>query len=236
MSLRASMVGRADLLRALDAAGVDLARQLQLASASHDISQPLASIRFAMSALRFSEDQQKVTQHIDKTLMFAQTLLTDILDQSQKNWGVSAEKISIPVLFNQLAHEFTPQATAKKLQLDIIYSRVECNGSTLLLYRILNNLLANAIRYTNKGRICLGVRRRKQGIEVQVVDTGPGIPQALIHSLLLPFQQGEQAQQGYGLGLFIVKNLCHECGYEFSLQSTQGAGTAFSVYIPLREM
>lgn len=206
--------------------------QLQLASASHDISQPLASIRFAMSALRFSEDQQKTTQHIDKTLNYAQTLLKDILDQSREDWSSVGEKISFPILFNQLEQEFTLQAKTKKLQLNIIYSQLECAGSTLIIYRILNNLLTNAIRYTAKGRVILGVRRRARGIELQVGDTGAGIPPEIVRSLLQPFQQGEQSQQGYGLGLFIVKSLCSQSGYLFSVVSKPGKGTLFSVYIP----
>lgn len=206
--------------------------QLQLASASHDISQPLASIRFAMSALHFSEDQQKTTQHIDKTLNYAQTLLKDILDQSRADWALAGEKISFPILFSQLEQEFTLQAQMKKLQLNIVYSRLECVGSTLIIYRILNNLLSNAIRYTSKGRVVLGVRRRERGIELQVGDTGAGIPPEIMRLLLLPFQQGEQSQQGYGLGLFIVKSLCFQSNYLFSVASKPGKGTLFSVYIP----
>jgi signal transduction histidine kinase len=105
-----------------------------------------------------------------------------------------------------------------------------------LLYRILNNLVANAIRYTQQGRIVLGVRRRTNAIEIQIWDTGPGIASDTLTNLLQAFQQAEHAGQnaaGYGLGLFIVNTLCKQCGYQLKIHSRLGKGSGFCLWIPL---
>jgi signal transduction histidine kinase len=216
----------------IDALSLAKQKQLQLASASHDISQPLASIRYALTALSLSESQQGVTQHIDKSLQYAQTLLQDILNQSKQEWNSVTEIIVLSDVFSHLENDFFEQVQAKNLQLTIVNSRIVFDGSHLILYRILSNLLSNAIRYTSRGRVLVGARRRRDGFEIQIADTGIGIPQPLIQLLSQPFVQGETKTQGYGLGLFIVKNLCQQSGYGFKVQSTPKRGSLFAIRIP----
>jgi signal transduction histidine kinase len=147
-----------------------------------------------------------------------------------------ADEIDLCEVLSQLAQEFEVLAQQKALNLAIHRCRLTLTGSNVLLYRILSNLLANAIRYTDHGRIVLGVRRRPAAIEIQVWDTGPGIPTHTVASLTQAFQQGAQAQQstqGYGLGLFIVHTLCTQCGYQLHIHSELGKGSGFCVRIPL---
>jgi signal transduction histidine kinase len=224
-------------LQALDKARQ---QQLQLASASHDIAQPLASLRFALAALGQKPENKAIAEHVENTLNYAQSLLKELIVQTRQEHSADsanrAEEIDLRDLFSQLAQEFEVLAQQKALNLAIHRCQLTLPGSNVLLYRILSNLLANAIRYTERGRIVLGVRRRHDAIEIQIWDTGPGIPAHTVASLTQAFQQGAQAQQsaqGYGLGLFIVHTLCTQCGYQLRIQSELGKGSGFCVRIPL---
>lgn len=215
-------------------------QQLQLASASHDIAQPLASLRFALAALGQKPENKAIAEHVENTLNYAQSLLKELIVETRQdqsaNAANSAEVIDLRELFSQLAQEFEVSAQQKALNLAIHRSQLTLPGSSVLLYRILSNLLANAIRYTEHGRIVLGVRRRSGAIEIQIWDTGPGIPAHTVASLTQAFQQGPQSQQsaqGYGLGLFIVHTLCTQCGYQLRIHSELGKGSGFCVRIPL---
>lgn len=205
--------------------------KLRLASASHDISQPLASIRYAIAALSQQQEHSHITSHIDNTLNYAQTLLKDMLEQCRLD-AVSPELVDLEQLFAQLEREFAPVARDKGLRLRVCSPRLRVDGSALLLYRILNNLLANAIRYTPQGVVLLGARRRAEGVELQVWDTGPGIAPTMQDALLSPWRQGAPSGDGYGLGLFIVRSLCDQCGYRLRVQSTPGRGTGFCILLP----
>lgn len=209
--------------------------KLRLASASHDISQPLASLRYAIAALKAQQDDSQITRHIDNTLSYAQTLLKDMVEQCRLD-AAGPEEVDLEQLFMQLEREFAPAAHEKGLKLRVLAPRLRTDGSSLLLYRTLNNLLANAIRYTPKGGVLLGARRRPDGVELQVWDTGPGIAPAMQQALTAPWKQGAPGGEGYGLGLFIVRSLCEQCGYTMRVRSTPGKGTGFSVLLPARSV
>ena len=95
--------------------------------------------------------------------------------------------------------------------------------------------MGNALRYTPRGRVLMGVRRRAGGVELQVLDTGPGLLPNQIQRLQQPYEQGAQAREGHGLGLFIVKSLCEQSGYHFRVRSQLQRGSCFSVFIPHEE-
>lgn len=209
-------------------------QQLLLASTGHDLSQPLASIRFAMEALRAREGDSPIAQHINTTLDYAQNLIKDLIHQARRDGGNLSDDILLFELFDQLQDEFAVVAAKKGLGLSHVPSAIELAGSALILHRILSNLLANAIRYSHKGRIVFGVRRRPHAIELQVIDTGVGLLAEDCQALLGPFRQGRHTDgAGYGLGLFIVKTLCQQCGYELAVESTPGKGSVFAVKIPI---
>jgi signal transduction histidine kinase len=203
-------------------------RLLRLASASHDIAQPLASLRLAFCAL--APAGGAVAEHIDTTLAYAQSLLKDLIEQARRDQR-APEPIVLSTMFGQLGQAFQVAADDKGLRLSVRASALRVSGSSLLLYRILANLLANAVRHTPSGRIVLGARRRAGGVEIQLFDTGPGIPADARERMLRPFEQGGQGD-GFGLGLFIVNNLCQQCGYALRIASTPGRGSCFAVFIP----
>lgn len=211
-------------------------QSLQLASASHDISQPLASLRFAVTALRAGDAQSPVAAHLDRTLSYAETLLRDLIGQSRDALPQAPQSIALAALFEQLVAQYAEQAAARGLRLRSAPCRLRLDTSALLLTRILSNLLSNALRYTPRGGVLIGARRRAGGIEIQVLDSGPGLLDEQLQRLMKPFEQGaDAAAQGFGLGLYIVKSLCEQCGYRFSVRSTLQRGSCFAVFIPHAE-
>lgn len=205
---------------------------MRLAAVSHDISQPLASLRFAIEVLKAQQAQQPLAEHIDRTIQYAQTLLTDIMLDS-KQQQQSHELVELSALLHGLVADFAPSAAAKQLQLTLVDTSLTLDTSYLVLRRIVQNLLANAIRYTPSGRVLLGVRRRNDALEIQVWDTGPGILPEQLARLQQAFEQGEQRdQQGVGLGLYIVNSLCQQLGYQLNVRTTLRRGSCFSIVIP----
>ena len=204
---------------------------LRLAAASHDISQPLASLRFAIDALRSQQNQQPLAEHIDRTLQYAQTLLRDVMVEC-RDQPVLTEKVRLGDLLFQVASEYRTACKIKGLKLKVIDSSVQLELSYLLLCRIVHNLLSNAIRYTDRGTIVLGVRHRANGYEIQVIDTGIGLLPEQLQKLTAAFTQINNHPEGFGLGLYIVKSLCDQQHFQLNVRSTLQRGSCFSVFIP----
>ena len=209
-------------------------RTLMFAGASHDLSQPLASLRMALGALQPRQDQAGVVDHLDRTIGYAQTLLRDILAQARSDHHAHDDRVMLGECIAHVVREHGPAASAKGLRLRGADTRVELRISSLVLSRVLHNLVSNAVRYTRRGRILVGLRRRAGGVELQVLDTGPGLLPAQLALLQQPFQQGEAAAaDGHGLGLFVVRSLCEQNGLRLRVSSRIGRGSAFCVWIPV---
>ncbi len=144
------------------------------------------------------------------------------------------EAVQLGALFQLLAAEFRPLAAEKGLQLRVVPSQLMLDTSFVVLSRILHNLLANAIRYSHSGTVLLGVRRRPQALEIQVLDQGPGLLPEQRQRLQQAFVQGANAQSGngVGLGLYIVQTLCTQLGYRLQVHSALRRGSCFSIVIP----
>ena len=214
-------------------------QQLQLASASHDIAQPLAALRFAAAALGQKAENRAVAEHLEQTLSYAQSMLRDMISRSKEEHVTTDEEVDVHQLLQQLTREFEATARQKGLRLNIHDCSLKFTGSSLLLYRILSNLVSNALRYTSKGRVVVGVRRKADTIVFQVWDTGPGIYPQQLQLLLRAFERGEhaaQAAEGFGLGLYIVSSLCRQCDYRLSIDSEPGKGSVFSLHIPKQKI
>jgi CheY-like chemotaxis protein len=142
--------------------------------------------------------------------------------------------LALAPLFEQLRNEFAPIAARQGLSLRIRTSPVAVSSDAMMLRRILQNLLANAIRYTRSGGVVMGCRRRDNMICVQVSDTGPGIAQAQQEAIFREFQRGEVSatdQAGFGLGLSIVRRFATVLGHGMRLSSQIGKGSTFAVEI-----
>ena len=139
-------------------------------------------------------------------------------------------------LMRQLTTDFMPLAEEKGLKLTIIPSTLTVNTDRNLLRRLVQNLVSNAIKYTPSGRVLVGVRRRGELLELQVIDTGIGIASDKLNTVFREFtrlEEGVRQAQGLGLGLSIVDRIARVLNLEIRLDSQIDGGTRFSVIIPI---
>lgn len=234
------------LREARDAAeAANQSKDKYLAAASHDLLQPLNAARLLISTLRersLPAAEHSLIERSHQALEGAEDLLTDLLEISRLDQAAVKPDIDVyrlEELLAPLASEFQPVAAAAGLALKVRI--VECAISTdfRLLTRILRNFLSNACRYTEHGRILLGARKRGGFIELQVWDSGRGIPEDQLDSIFLEFNQlqvGRAAERkGVGLGLAIVDRIARMLGYPVSVRSQPGRGSVFAIRVPLAQ-
>jgi len=216
-----------------------------LAAASHDILQPLNAARLYASALTEAagaanaDEKADLARNVDASLEAVEEILGTLLDISRLDAGATRPEISdLPIaeILRQLEIEFAPMARAKGLKLAFVGCSLNVRSDRRLLRRLLRNLVSNAVKYTLRGRVLVGCRRLRGRLRIEVWDTGMGIPLAQQRIVFEEFQrldQGAKAARGLGLGLSIVERLGRVLGHEVNLRSKSGAGSLFSVTVPL---
>jgi signal transduction histidine kinase len=212
----------------------------------HDLLQPLHAARLSAGALadaNASEHQQRLAGRIEHALTTIEELLRSILDISKLEAGAIAPSIRIvPLgeLFASLAVDIEPLARAKGLSLKWRRSELAVMSDPLMLRRILQNLMANAVQYTQRGGIMIAARRRGGNVAIEVWDTGPGIPEEERQSIFEEFQRGPAGERpdvgGFGLGLSIVQRMSEALGHSVGLCSRVGHGTRFTITAPFGAM
>jgi signal transduction histidine kinase len=216
-----------------------------LISVTHDLLQPLNAARLTLSAfaeMAVSEQGTALIEQVDRSLLTLEDLLRTLLDISKLDVGVlkpEPRPLLISSLFDPLKQEFAPFAAKRGLSLTIQPSSHAVISDPMMLRRILQNLLANALRYTQKGRVLMGCRQKGDKLQIQVHDTGPGIPEGQRQAIFLEFQRGEAGdgdEAGFGLGLSIVRRFATALGHEIHLASRVGHGSSFSVTLPRTEL
>ena len=143
------------------------------------------------------------------------------------------EDVALGPLLRRLRDEFAPSAEAKGLTLRVVPSSAVVRSDATYLRRILQNLIANAVRYTEAGRVVVGVRRSGGTARVEVLDTGPGIEEADLEAVFEEFRRLRAAGEGMGLGLAIVERACGLLGHPLEVASEPGRGSRFAVGLPL---
>ncbi len=225
-----------------DEANLDKTRFL--AAASHDILQPLNAARLYTTSLveRMQDGSEaKLVRNIDASLEAVEEILGALIDISRLDAGAlspDVTSLAIGEIFEQLEVEFAPLAQEAGLDFRIVPTSATVRSDRRLLRRVLQNLVSNAIKYTEKGRVVLGCRRRNGEIVVQVADTGPGIPrgkQALVFKEFQRLQNNLNGAHGLGLGLSIVQRICRVLDHPIAITSEPGKGTIFSVTLPLAQ-
>jgi signal transduction histidine kinase len=210
-------------------------------SVGHDLLQPLNAARLALSALSELQTAEGVvlTEQVDRCLVTLEDLIRTLLDLSKLDAGVMQPEFrsfELNDVMEPLAREFDHFAHKRGLKLRIFATRRTVRSDPSMLRRILQNLLANALRYTAHGGVLVGLRRRGDNVLVQVCDTGPGIPDEGQEAIFQEFQRAHSdipGQTGFGLGLAIVRRFAQVLGHPVSLASRVGRGSTFSVLIPL---
>jgi signal transduction histidine kinase/CheY-like chemotaxis protein len=216
-----------------------------LISVTHDLLQPLNAARLTLSTfaeMEVSDRGAALLEQVDRSLLTLEDLLKTLLDISKLDAGVlkpEARPILISSLFDPLRCELAPLAAKRGLSLKIRPSSLAVISDPLMLRRILQNLLTNALRYTQRGGVLMGCRREGGEVRIQVHDTGPGIPEAQRQAIFQEFQRGEANTgdgAGFGLGLSIVRRFATVLGHDVQLSSRVGYGSTFSVTLPHTEL
>jgi signal transduction histidine kinase len=235
-------VSRQQLAQARDiAVDANMAKSRFLATASHDLRQPIHALRLFAEALGDGDDPERMRGLAARIRDSADSLtgmFDELLDLSRLEAGaVEARPIDFPLgpLLEQLGAELAPEASAKGLRLRIVPSAAVVRSDPLLLRRILQNLLVNALRYTERGGVLAGCRRRGRQLRIEVWDTGPGIPESKRAEIFREFTQLDQARrsEGLGLGLAIVDRLARLLDCRVEVHSVVGKGAVFRVSVPL---
>jgi signal transduction histidine kinase/CheY-like chemotaxis protein len=215
------------------------------AAASHDLRQPLQAIGIYVSLLkkRAQGPLEPLVKNLSTAVESLSKLVEELLEISRLDSGSiqpRTQQILIDEMFGLLEQEFMPQAAAKGLALRVRRAGYAIESDQMLLMRVLRNLLANAIRYTQRGGVLLAARPRGGLISLEVYDTGPGIRQQELDRIFEEFYRGEssknEAGSGFGLGLSIVKRICSVLGHPLVVTTRPGSGTVFRVEVPLSAM
>lgn len=224
-----------------DAANRDKTRFL--AAASHDLLQPLNAARLYTATLverAGGTGLDDLAHSIEQSLTAVEEIMSALLDISRIDAG-AVKPANVPFqlrdLFKKLEVEFAPLARRKDLRFGVIDSSLSVQGDRAYVARILQNLVSNAIKYTKAGgRVLVGARLRGQRVRIDIIDTGIGFNKdqhALIFAEFSRLEHGARMAQGLGLGLSIVKRLVSALGLTLELESREGEGSRFSLYLPM---
>jgi len=223
-----------------DAANLDKTRFL--AAASHDLLQPLNAARLYTATLverAGGTSFADLAHSIEASLNAVEEIMSALLDISRIDSGALKQTpapFAIAELLRKVEVEFGPLAREHSVELKLVPSRAVVLADRLLVGRIVQNLVSNAIKYTREGgRVLVGLRPRGNRIRLDIVDTGIGFSreqQGLIFSEFSRLEQAARMAPGLGLGLSIVHRLVTVLGLGFELDSVEGRGSRFSIFLP----
>nr|WP_315199446.1 hybrid sensor histidine kinase/response regulator [uncultured Aquabacterium sp.] len=229
----------------IEAEDANRAKTVFLASASHDLRQPLHAAGLYLGALSragLSDRQAHLARQVMVANEAANEMLNTLLDFSKVDAGVvkpQSRSFALQPLCNKLERELAPLAESKGLAFRLRDTRLVAQGDPALVEMIVRNLLVNAVRYTERGAVLIGCRRRGKRVLIEVWDTGIGIPEEQHRQVFREFHQlgnpERDRRKGLGLGLAIVDGLARAMGVEVSLASRPGRGSVFRLALPLSD-
>ncbi len=223
----------------------NLSKTRFLAAASHDVLQPLNAAHLSVSALaelQNSEEGRRLVRQVERSLETMDDLLRTLLDISKLDAGVVRPELTdIPLdqLFSGLRSDFEPLASKKGLKLRFRSTSAVVHSDRIMLARMLQNILSNAIRYTREGGVLVGARRRGGAMRIEIADTGCGILDDERTAIFEEFHRGpvaahaELSGRGLGLGLSIVRRMADALDHPVTFTSIVDRGTVFHLDLPL---
>lgn len=228
--------------RTEEAERANLAKSRFLAAASHDLRQPMHALGLFIGELahktHFAQDRELIGR-IASAAEAMENLLDSLLDISRLDAGVvvaTPRPLALGPLLQRLEKEYQHLASDKGLHLRVVPTDLWVISDAVLLERILNNLVSNALRYTPTGSVLIAVRRRRHEVLIEVRDSGVGIPQDQHCRVFQEFVQlnntARDRSKGIGLGLAIVRRLVDLLGHSIDLSSSPGKGSVFRVRLP----
>jgi signal transduction histidine kinase len=225
------------------AEAANLAKSTFLAAASHDLRQPVHALGLFAGALRrvpMPPEGQKLVEQIELSTNAMDGLFAALLDISRLDAGtveVHRCAFAIEPLLERICRDHVAEARAKGLSLVRKHSHAIVESDPVLVERILRNIVSNAVRYTDRGRIVVGCRPNGAMVSVQVWDTGVGIPLDQQDRVFQEYYQLGNVERdrtkGLGLGLAIVRRLTDLLGCQLTLRSQPGRGSVFAIALPL---
>lgn len=226
----------------IEAERANLAKSRFLAAASHDLRQPLAALAMYVGSLKYSLTPQDGTllRHMKDCVGSLSEMLTNLLDLSKLEAGVvQPEMTDFPVAdaFASVVSVFSPEAREKGIYLRCVDTPLVARSDAVLFNRIVCNLVSNAVRYTDRGGVLIGCRRRQGRVWVEVWDSGIGFPEDRLDEIFDEFVQLREDERnrdkGSGLGLAIVAKTAALLGLQLRVRSWAGRGSMFAVELPL---
>lgn len=212
-----------------------------LRAASHDLLQPLSAAKLFLSALsdtKLDDIQQELAGRLSGAFESVEELMHAVLDISRldsQRIEFQRKPVDLGEMLGRLAVEYAPLAESKGLRLSVAPTTVMVDSDPTFLRRIAQNLISNALKYTDMGGVLVGARRRGDQVWLEVRDTGIGIVATDRARVFDEFQRvgREGGAPGMGLGLSIVRRACAKLGHRIAMDSEPGRGTVFRVSLPL---
>lgn len=233
-----------DLAAARDAAiRTEALKTRLLAAASHDLRQPLHALSLMLEAIKRRQTQdeaREICAKAEKVIDRAGDTLGLLLDAARIEDGALRPQIALlscQALFNELADAHRGAAETKGLTFEVMPCDHQIETDAQLFERILDNLVGNAIKYTDQGGVRVSCAFDADELIVQVSDTGRGIKPEALHAIFDPYVQladGSGARSGFGLGLTICRTLANALGCRLDVRSVVGEGSTFSVTLPVK--
>lgn len=232
--------------RTEELAQANLAKTKFLAAASHDLRQPLQAINLFLSVLtdrEYDSKNREIINRIGLSVHGLDELLNALLDVSKLEAELvvpEQRQFAIGDVLDRLASEFRQVAKESGIEFRTVACKANVFSDPVLLDNILRNILANAIKYTEQGKILLGCRHRNGSLLIEVWDTGIGISNEHQEQIFQEFFQvgnsSRDQKKGLGLGLSIVSKTAALLGHRIAVQSVAGKGTVFSVEMPITDL
>lgn len=226
----------------LKAEFLSLAKSRFIAQSSHDLAQPLHSMSVFLEYLKphvQGQEGQKIFSRLRNTHRQMNESFRSIMDLSKLESGVirpEPRAVLLANVFSRLEHEYRALAQDKGLKLSVCRCSLTIVSDPVLLERLLRNLISNAVKYTDQGKVLVGCRRRGQSVTIQVLDTGSGINDQAREQIFDIYHRsaGDDAiADGSGIGLSIVRHISELLDHPVTLDSIPGKGSRFSVTVPL---
>ena len=226
-----------------EAEQANLGKSRFLAAASHDLRQPLQTLSFLQGILAKKVTDETVLKLVDRlaeTVSAMSGMLDTLLDINQLEAGIVRRELAdfpVNAVLDELRSQFAHHKIAGYLDVRVISSSLSVRSDLRLLTQMIGNLVSNAVKYTETGKVLLGCRRRGDKLRIEVWDTGIGIPAEQLSAIFEEFHQldnsARERSKGVGLGLAIVQRLADLLGHAIDVRSRPGKGSVFSIEVPI---
>jgi len=210
----------------------------RLSNSSHDIQHSLYSIRLHLEMLRDKEQHNSTVSNIEDGLSFISNITQQLIDDSINSITSESEQVDFDQLFCCINDQISPLLKGKNLSLVYAQSNIRHPGSAVILRRLLENLVRNAVRHTHSGEVKMSIVHQADKLILSVSDSGKGMNAKVVQNLIEVTRSDDIdaiENGGYGLGLSIVSALCHQAGYTIDIDSKLNRGTTVSIFIPIAQ-